>query len=441
MDTRALIRTLILPALLALTLWGPGCGGDSTIKVSSPSGATAIGSPFPSDLEIREIAGMGTSAWVVTSTPPIGLYRFDITEPGHPYRFDFFDLSATIEGIPDELVIVDDETALITTSAEDAVFEVDPTSGAVRAAVFLDAPVPLPRPARDSGGRLVSEVTPDFASGAALVRDRLYVTTSNLRESGTNPVNDPGTILVFVRDDDIGGPTYRPARTPVIVTTGFNPTEITRYGNDLLLVTNAGVLALRGGGVEPLTGASVDILDTTSDRIVGTIPLGRTGPSFKPIAITADWERGFLGSAAYNHLYELDLSGLNRLIGTGPFLFGPPSFPERVRAGEANPIVMTGDPAFSSEFTVQAQVSPSGAVVLATAFNSGTLGVADLGEVPARAFADTIRVTDPSPSLNEVGPGAFALRPGRRGIDYEGPDLFVLTGSPTGLLVTLETPF
>ncbi len=426
-----------IAAILVIPLWlfGQGCGGDSKIKISSPVGATAVGSPFPSDIEIPSIEGLEGRAWVVSTAPPVGLYLFDIEIPGHPYRFDFLDLSGALEGTPDELVIADRETAFITVSSETALIELDPLSGEIKAEITLASPVSLPRAYPDSEGRPVLQVSPNFASGAALVRDRLYLATSNFRQTGENPVCNPGTVLLFERDD--GG--YRPAADPVIVTTGFNPTEITPYGSDLLLVTNTGVLAIREGGAVPLTEAFVDIIDTTSDRIVGTIPLGLTAPSFKRIAFTPDWERGFVGSAAYNHLYELDLAGLNSLIGTEPLV--PPRFPERVVSGEENPIRVTEGPTFSPELITQAGVSTSGATAFATAFTSGTLAIIDLGHTPGQVFPKTVRITDPAPSLNEVGPGPFTVRPGVRGEDYTGPDLFILTGAPTGLLVTLETPF
>lgn len=424
---------LVIPLLLC----GQGCGGDSKIKISSPVGATAIGSPFPSDIEIPAMEGLEGWAWVVSTAPPVGLYRFDITGPGHPYDFDFLDLSGALEGVPDELVISNRGTAFITASGETALIELDPFSGEVEAEIALATPVTLPRQHPDSEGRPVRQVSPNFPSGAARVRDRLYLATSNFKETGANPVCDPGTVLLFERDAGTGA--YRPAADLVIVTTGFNPTEITPYGSDLLLVTNTGVLAIREGGAVPLTEAFVDIIDTTSDRIVGTIPLGLTAPSFKRIAVTPDWGRGFVGSAAYNHLYELDLSGLNNLIGTEPLV--PPQFPERVVAGEGNPIPVTEGPTFSPELITQAGVSTSGATAFATAFTSGTLAIIDLGHTPGRVFPETVRITDPAPSLNEVGPGPLAVRPGVRGVDYAGPDLFILTGAPTGLLVTLETPF
>lgn len=430
-------RSWLLLAALSVWLPGQGCGGENRIKIFSPKGATAIGSPFPSDIEIPAMEGLEGWAWVVSTAPPVGLYRFDITGPGHPYDFDFLDLSGALEGVPDELVISDRGTAFITASGETALIELDPLSGEIAAEITLASPVTLPRQHPDSEGRPVRQVTPTFPSGAALVRDRLYLATSNFIETGANPVCDPGTVLLFERD--AGAVAYRPAAVPVIVTTGFNPTEITLYGSDLLLVTNTGVLAIREGGAVPLTEAFVDIIDTTSDRIVGTIPLGFSAPSFKRIAVTPDWERGFVGSAAYNHLYELDLSGLNSLIGTAPLI--PPRFPERVVAGEENPIRVTEGPAFSPELITQAGVSTSGATAFATAFTSGTLAIIDLGSTPAQVFPETVRITDPAPSLNEVGPGPFAVRPGVRGVDYTGPDLFILTGAPTGLLVTLETPF
>ena len=65
-----------IAAILVIPLWlfGQGCGGDSKIKISSPVGATAVGSPFPSDIEIPSIEGLEGRAWVVSTAPPVGLY-------------------------------------------------------------------------------------------------------------------------------------------------------------------------------------------------------------------------------------------------------------------------------------------------------------------------------------------------------------------------------
>ncbi|MFC1890558.1 hypothetical protein ACFL4G_12470, partial [Thermodesulfobacteriota bacterium] len=213
------------------------------------------------------------------------------------YDFDFYDLTESIRGIPDELVVVDEDCAFITASGHDAVVEWNPSTGVVIAVLDFDGTtVELPQPAAASDGTMIGSVAVNFTSGVALSNGKLYISTSNYVHAGYNPVNLPGTVLIYERETfPEEPPTYSPAPVPFLVTTGFNPTEVTAFGPDLVLVTNTGTLAIRDGNGVPLSPASIDVIDTTSDRIVANIPLGMAAPGMEEIALTSDHTRGFLG--------------------------------------------------------------------------------------------------------------------------------------------------
>ena len=354
------------------------------------------------------------------------------------YDFDFYDLTESIRGIPDELVVVDAECAFITASGHETVVEWNPSSGEVVGVLDFDGTtVELLQPAAASDGTMTGSVAVNFTSGVALSNGKLYISTSNYERAGYDPVNLPGTVLIFERDPSRSPPTYTPASVPFLVTTDFNPTEVTAFGPDLVLVTNTGTLAIRDGDGVPLGPASIDVIDTTSDRIVANIPLGMAAPGMEEIALTPDHTRGFLGSVSYNHVYELSLTGLYDLVGTEPAVI--PLLDNLVIAGLDDPILVDDSPPLTADLVAQVVVDSKGERAYAASFNSGHVAVLNLGTVPATRRSMAIPVTEPVPNLGEVGPGPMAIRQGTIGVDFTGPDLFVLTGAPAGLFVPVIT--
>ena len=230
-----------------------------------------------------------------------------------------------------------------------------------------------------------------------------------------------------------------------LVTTGFNPTEVTALGERFVLVTNTGVIAIRNARAVPLTDGSVDVIDTELDCIVASYPLGLGAPSYKPIAIATDGSRALLGSVAYNSVYELDLTVLDDLPESCPDSI--PQLEEAVLAGKEAPIVVGPSPGTVNDFIVQVVLNWNGTRAYATGYNSGTVSILEVetreGVASPKSAARVLALTPPldplSPTLEEVGPGPLAVRPGRPGIDYAGPDLFVLTGMPTGRMLSLQT--
>ncbi len=446
-------------AVVCWSLLVVGCGGwsEGGATINTESVHTAVGSPFPTALLIPDREGYRDAAFVQTASQPIGVYRFDLNALVPPLPFVFHDLGKTIDGIPDGLVIeaARDLAFVSTSGAAEGIWAFDPSDAFrfLTSFTYTGATYLLPSPGVDSEGNRVETVKPTFTSGAAWMGGKVYIPTSNYTKTGSNPVCGPGTVRVVGFDDMVDPPYFYSLPPPdLIMTTGFNPTEVTPFGDRILLVTNTGVLAIREANGVPLTPGSVDVVDTELDCVVASYPLGMGAPAFTPIAIAEQHLpggetvfRGYLGSAAYNHVYELDLNGLDAYLGSCPAPGKIPQLVDKVLAGtqiEA-PIVATDAPAFDEDFVVQVAVNHDGTRAYATAFNSGILAVFELSTernpdgslVPSpKRPLSLLQVTDPMPTQNEAGPGPVAVRPGVPGVDYQGPDVFLLTGTPVGEL-------
>ncbi len=440
----------------------PSCGGGSVIvtpgKPGNPEmgepGETNIGSPLPSAVRISRAASLSGFAYVLTTSPPLGIFRYNLQAGEAPYPFVTYSLFTKIAGIPDELLIVDEEHGFFTTSggfgdAGEGIHLFDPTTP-VPGNFSLDEtrrilPITLDPPLPDSAGNPVSDMQPRYTAGVASSNGKLYVVTSNFTAVGGNPVCPPGTVLIYGWDPDAAPPTIDPAAPSVLVTSDFNPTEVTALGERFVLVTNTGVVAIRNAQAVPLTEGGVDVVDTGMDCIVATYPLGMGAPSYKPIAITPDGTRALLGSVATNSVYELDLTVLAGLPESCPD--PAPQLDDAVLAGPDDPIIVGSSPEKVNDFVVQVGLNENGTRAYATGANSGTLSILEVEtregapspKTPLQVLALTPPLDPKDAPLEEVMPGPLAVRQGTPGVDYEGPDLFVLTGQPTGKMLSIQT--
>lgn len=405
---------------------------------------TLLANPFPADIAIPDVAGLRGSLFVVlTSFESVGVRVFDLDAGGAPPPSRFLRFAGA--GVPGSLTVASASLALLTASSDEGVMLFDPTT--LERLGFLslnDATIALDPPGLDSDGEPAGRFPVSFTSDAAVSNGKLYVATANFKRVLADAASYPGTVLVFELDESVRPPRLAPAEPPFILTTGFNPTALTPLGDDLILVTVSGTVAIREGRGAPLNDAAVDVLDTTQDRIVATIPLGLAAPTGQEIALTPDGGRGLLSSSAFNHVYEIDLEGLAALVGTAPGT--PPALPARAIADASDPIVipsLQGGRLVSEpnqpELIAQVAVSPTGLVAMAASFNSGTVTPLNLVPSPAIAFPESIQLTAAAGTLGECCPGALAFRPGEPGEDFTGADLFMTTGSPGAFLVPAVT--
>ena len=352
MKTRTLSTTrVVFLCLIVAALHLQACGGGSVVvsagKPGNPEtgepGETNIGSPLPSAIRIPPVPSLEGSAYVITTSFPLDIFRYDL-EGEAPYPFVPYVLAGKIQGIPDELLILDEDNAFFTTSggiadAGEGIHLFDPNPPVPEAFSLTESvsvsPVTLDPPLPDSEGDPVSRLQPRYTSGVAESNGKLYVCTSNFTATGGSPVCPPGTVFIYDWNPGSAPPTITASDPSFLVTTGFNPTEVTALGERFVLVTNTGVVAIRNARAVPLTDGSVDVIDTELDCIVASYPLGLGAPSYKPIAIAPDGSRALLGSVAYNSVYELDLTVLDDLPESCPD--SVPLLEEAVLAGVGGP--------------------------------------------------------------------------------------------------------
>ncbi len=437
------------------------CGGGSIVvapgKPGNPEtgepGETNLGRPMPSAIRIPDLASLEATAFVVDAMVPSGIFRIDLAGGEAPYPFESYSFSAYDKfhnAIPDELLILDEDYAFLTTSALDirmegeAIHLFDPTPADPARPLIVSVPVfrvSLDPAEPNSKGEPVSDLLPSYTSGIAASNGKLYVCTSNFSHTGSSPICPPGTVLIYRWNPELNSADITPSDPSHLVTTRFNPTEVTALGERFVLVTNTGVISIEGTWAVAKTQGSVDVIDTALDCIVATYPLGLGAPSFKPIAITPDRTRALLGSVANNYVYELDLTILDDIPAACPEEV--PELGEAVLAGPENPIVVGSSQGRVNDFIVQVGLNWNGTRAYATGYNSGTLSIFEVetrAGVASPKRAATVKVLTPqTPTQEEHGPGPLAVRPGRPGIDYSGPDLFVLTGLYTGKMLSIQT--
>lgn len=491
---------------------------------SADSRCAPLPGPFPPGLDL--VPGISGRAVVANFSPP-SLLPFDLgpvppvisaagsvpvippdsdadgcDEPGFPPC-----PSTTPQ--PDGVLAVSAGLALLSASAYEEVLFVDPASGrpvtgtvgtpasfAPRQYVYLPAPgttaprtavstsgcVPVEPGMTDSRGDALAappaawclpglpSFRPTFTSGVAVSAGHLFVSMSNLGDNSVPASAQylPGAVLVYDFDISSGVPVVSPnAVTPVVITSGFNPTHVTAYrtplGRDLVLVSGSGAIgrriddpatpALEAGGIA-LTGAFVDVIDAATLRLLATVPLGAVGLAFDRLAIDPTGRVALAGSAVGRALYGIDLEPLDALPaapGVPLVLDGSTGPDARIFYAGAPftiPALPEGPPAETCNgFVVSADWNAAGTRLYATEYCDGTLVTlaADLSGAPSLdalrggrfRFVSIDPVLAPV-SASSVGrpraPGSLRVRSGRPGVDYTGPDVFVLAGSPEGLL-------
>ncbi|MCZ6463872.1 MAG: hypothetical protein O7A09_06000 [Proteobacteria bacterium] len=275
----------------------------------------------------------------------------------------------------DDVFVVDDDLALVTTSGYESVLFVDPAGGPVSVRVDVPAvfgaddfralPDPgesaiqtgfanftcivLPAGALDSRGDPVTleacrdgapSFRANFTSGAALAAGRLFLAVSNLGEDrGAEDTQYlPGAVTVYdldrSRDPPVASPVPPADGGPAVLLHpgGFNASHVQTYvtpgeGRELVLVTLTGAIGIRDddpdtpvleGGAVRLTDGAVDVIDAESLELVATIPLRGANPSFRGLALNLEREVAMVGDVTARQLYAIDLSPLDPLPARGP---------------------------------------------------------------------------------------------------------------------------
>ncbi len=310
------------------------------------------------------------------------------------------------------------------------------------------------------GGASISSFKTNFTTAVVRVGNRLVVATSNLQQSGSNPVFNPGTVLFFSIDDSGATPIIAPATPFYAVTSDPNPVGLAVLSGGRVAVTNAGLFDVAYPPL--LTGeGSIDILDPQTGSLVGSIPIG-VGNPMGALALDATGSVGLASSATFRRLYAVDVRGVGSLPlapvdpriqrpscndSNAESAGGVPCLRERaIRAG-ANAIVLPPPPGGSGiySFVPNVRFAPSGDFAVATSYNDGGMAFVafdprnlsrPLPLLPSRfGVAETLAATGPSGVIGaECCPGPLLLRStGAAGLTTT--DALFATASPNGFVV------
>jgi hypothetical protein len=412
---------IIMVAIMVAVLC-TGCMSSSLVTNTPDASASggyrvfALASDFPADIAIPDIAGMRGAAFVVSTTDPSAVIAINIDADPMVVSGTFAGLSVPAgSGIPARLIITAIDQGFLLTSL--AVISFNPESGAVYDQASVVAELDIGDGLQNSNGTAAeSTLEPRYPGGIALVGARLFVSSANYIHTSTPAVAAPGTVQAF--DVAANGSL---TRTGHVITSGYNPTGLANRNDSELIAVNSGVIDIVDAAGAPQTDASIDMIDPNGLTVKATIPAGLAALSPYGMAITLDGSRGFVGSAAYGEVYEVDL--INR----------------RMLRGTNNPIVVTD----GSDYISAVALSMNDSDLFATSFEESSAIPIDLAQTPYALGGPFVvgfpaGVTDENPTGANTGAGPLAVRPGSRGIDYEGEDLFVLTGFP-GTLVAIDT--
>ncbi len=244
--------------------------------------------------------------------------------------------------------------------------------------------------------------------GIALANGKVYVTNSNLDQffqpagNGFVTVIDTKTNLV----------------TKIIQLTAENAQGITVFGNMVYVVSGgSSSFDSNSGLVTPTSDGAVGVIDSTTDKIVAniSIPLSQTLPLVglpNKLEPTPDGKFGYIGSGTAGVLFKVNLED-NTLV-----------------RGADNPIIVTSAQVQDATFEVEIRDDGLGFIAvfntdLIVAFDTATDTINPfpfIAPFPAGQKAD-----NPNSQFFE-GIQDIAIRPGKPGTDFQGADIFFITG-------------
>ena len=475
----------LLLALIPLEAFGvvlqPGVEAVDTLPLFCPAPPAIEAHPFDPDLAFVSCAAVVPGVFGIGITPGVAL---DFADPvyilpanlncseslancGDPTGFDFGTLgNLYLDPMDGSLT-----RGWVTTSNCELVVPFNSSTGADWPVIYQGESrrsVPTKRCIAgsfttydsDGTGTAITGFDTSLTSDVLRVGSRLLVSTSNFERVGSNPILNPGTVLLFDIDDSGPQTSIEPATPPFIVTSDPNPTALTALPGGLVAVTNSGLLDV---AVPPLvTGVgSIDVIDPVAATIVGSFPLGKVNPGGLSLAIDPTGSVAVVGSQTLRALFAVDIRGLQDLPRPdldptlqrpscndvmGAEAGGVPCLRKRVIRGFENPIALPppSGAAGTAGFVVEVRFGASGDFIVATSFNDGGLGVLAFDPrnlerphplLPSRfGPAETEVAAPPSGGFgDECCPGPMLVHANSvAGVD--GSDVIWLTLAPDGVV-------
>ncbi|MBI4639067.1 MAG: hypothetical protein HY731_00125 [Candidatus Tectomicrobia bacterium] len=347
-----------------------GVSPITTVTVLSPADAVKTGVVITGDDPLKIVIS-GTTGFVVNSGSH-AITNFDLDSLRALFPFIVF----TNNSGPFDLAFLNETLAYVSNTATENLTLVNPRTSQITGMIQGTSLIPFRDP-----------------RGLAISYGKLYVANANIL--GANPTSHGlGSITVIETSTNriIGS----------ITTTQLNPQFLTAVGSNRVYVVNSGTLTTRSllasTSLEASTEGGVDVIDTTTDRIIANIPLGLGGPV--KLAVAPDRRRGFLPSALRGVVFVVDLVA-------------------NIPINDANnPLVITSSSTSISDIKINAD-----GLAFIGSFGSDEIFVFDTanGILNPPPFVAPFRVG--SGGRNAAGVQDLALRSGT----FSGPDLFVLT--------------
>lgn len=244
-------------------------------------------------------------------------------------------------------------------------------------------------------------------SGIAIVNDKVYVTNSNL-DQFFQPAGKGFVTVIDTKTNQIN----------TIQLSAENAQGITVVGNRVYAVSGgSSSFDTNSHLTTPISNGAVGVIDSTTDKIVANIPIPLN--SALPLVgfpnklePTPDGKFGYIGSGTAGVLFKVDLES-NTLV-----------------RGTDNPIIVTSAQVQDATFDVEIRDDGLGFIAV---FNTDRIVVFDtatdminpfpfIAPFPAGQKAD-----NPSSQFFE-GIQDIAIRPGKPGTDFQGADIFFITG-------------
>lgn len=423
--------SLILSMLLISLVSACGGTGIETSSSPEPDSNTRVqlnlfnlGSDFPPAIVIPDKEGMRSTAFVLTFDPPAVL-PIDLDTREISENFKIFDASSIPEAVyPIALWIQNAELGFILGGFDANGFSAthliafNPSTGAHLLTRSIVSPINLTMAYPLSGacdydldGVEETEVgpgnfLPNFATGLAVHGNKLFITLSDVCFVGEYELEyGPGVLFAF---NLAPAPDYLdPADPEFLILPGYNPTAITPL-NDRLLITSSGSNSFDGVNNIAETPSFLSAVDPLSLTLLDEVNLGLVAANFQPVAVTTDESQAFVGSTIFNQAYQIDLNSFSVLRGVD------------------NPIqVFTEEVGYISDQALDNNEE----TLWVSGFNQSAVHGIDLNDPSLPVLPDILNFAFPeNPGVTGIGPIAF--RPGQPEVDFNGPNLWVLTAFP-----------
>ncbi len=248
----------------------------------------------------------------------------------------------------------------------------------------------------------------DDPSRVIIVNGKVYISNNNI--TGFSQPNGNGFVTIINAESN--------QFVKRIEASGANSTSMILFEGSIYLVNTGNATSTPDFSeifCDPSFPPSIDIINPETDIVTGNIPIPLSEEN--PLAClpnslesTSDGF-GYMGLGLIGALFKVDLISGD------------------VINGHANPIVITDTTGLNNT----ADVAIRGNLLFTTLFNSDQIAVLDtnndqLDPFPYMApFPAGIRAFDPGAELFD-GVQSLAIRPGAPGVDFQGPDIFFITG-------------